>query len=110
MEEDIKKMSEVLKTHGIIDTLKMIKNVIEDNVERNDIYVKREISQEITNQLTESNLRMWVVDEKQSFKRIAERLGCHPDVVGAAAKKYGIKSHYTSKICMIINNRRRVGR
>ena len=112
MEEDINKISSIIKTHGILNTLKMLQQILED---KNDIkvtnkYIKREVSQTILEQLTENNLRMWVVDEKQSFKRIADRLGCHPDIVSNAAKKYDIKSHYTQQIRNIISNRRHIRR
>ncbi len=110
MEEDIKKIHDILKQHGILNTLQMLKEILDNNVTKNDTYIKKEIPEEVTNALTESNLRMWVVDEKQSFKRIAERLGCNPEVVSAAAKKYGIKSHYTAQMRMIVNNRIRLGR
>lgn len=109
MEEDIKKVTNIINTHGICNTFKMVQQIMEENnnITVSNKYVKREVSEDIINQLTENNLQMWVVSEKQSFKRIADRLGCHPDIVSNAAKKYNIKSHYTAQIRNIISSRRR---
>ena len=108
MEDDIEKLRSVIKTYGVFDTFNMLKSLLEEknNISESNKYIKREVSQEIIDSLTENNLRMWVIDEKQSFRRIADRLGCHPDIVSNYAKKYGIKSHYTPQLCALISNRR----
>lgn len=41
--------------------------------------------------LTEANLRQWIEKDKMTFAKIArERVGCAPNLISMAAKKYGI--------------------
>ena len=53
MEDDIEKLRSVIKTHGIFDTLNMLKSLLEEknNVSESNKYIKREVSHEIIDSL-----------------------------------------------------------
>lgn len=109
MEKDIERLQNLLKDNSTYCVLTQLYNVFIDKgiVLRNQLYdTKSYVPDKIREKYTYDVLKKLVVDDRRSFKSIAEQEGCSVSYISELAKQYEIKSAYTPRNVMIMKKRR----